>query len=222
MPTLPARLPFTDTAFIVPPLVTAADFKVFMGLPSDATNYDAVLEAGIKALSEMVRTYTGRILTRAVYRERLMWSSILPTDLGRSGFYTREFPIHDMVPPDDFEVVAADRGLVSFKNGPSGTAPFDVEYDAGYDELPADLSSVIFLMLKDHLTSFGFMVAPTGADTSMTPRAVAIGALRVDYAISPNSPAAMAGAYSPLTPEGFKRYAGAIDSYRSPYVLAAT
>jgi hypothetical protein len=97
-----------------------------------------------------------------------------------------------------------------------------VVYTGGYSPLPADLRAVVLELTRKQLGAMGVdLSALGGAGGAEVPiRAVSIGALRVEYAISLTASSSK-GAAPAINSDLVQEFATVLDLYRSPRRVAA-
>lgn len=192
----------------VPPLVSYDEVKNWFGL-TDAIPLPQV--AGVmSAISQLIRNYTGRILTHGEYVETFQ----LVSD-EKAARFTREFPIDRAT--IGVEVLSYEQGSIRVPPGMFS----DVTYLAGYEMIPADLTFVFMELLRMQM---GIMEIPGFGVTTTAPveKAVSVGSLKVEYAVSANTSFAKLATAGGLSAEALVPWHGTLDAYRSFRTLVSS
>jgi hypothetical protein len=212
-------------------LMELTEAKALLGVPAKDTTFDAQMEFALEVASSIITDYTGRRLIRQEYTETFFPPQVL-THWGREvGFFSLlEFPVETV---SSVKADGADLSLLGlrlhksvglFKLPGIGTSStIEVSYIAGYAKLPADLRAVVLEFVRRQLESMGVDLGSVGgAGAAGAPiRAVSVGQLRVEYAISLTAGAAK-GTMSPVAGDIIEQFRAVLDLYRHPRRLAAT
>lgn len=203
----------------LPPLFDYATVKAWFGLTADTPTVKVTAAMG--AISAAIRSYTGRILTKGSFTET--FEDVREETVCR---YLREIPMDLTTAPkvnvglgqQDLEVFNAKSGRVKLLAGPRVV----VSYDAGYNPLPDDLQIVFMELLRLQMAQLG--ESPFGTSTAVTPqeKAVWVGTLKVEYAVSATSDQTQATIAGGITSAALAPWSSVLDQYRSRGMLAAT
>lgn len=196
---------------------------------------DAQIAFASEAVTRMIRNYVGRMLTRDTYTEDFGHPAVpMRSSEGREPgvrFNLTEWPVAtvDSVTmngtPRDVPAGALHHGTgalwLPWPGQPSLIhSPARIVYTGGYTPLPGDLAGVFLDLVRRQLVAMGSDLPP-GATAPV--KAVTVGALKVEYAVTAQAAAPGApGGLSPLTADAITAYSGTLDHYRSVRTLAAT
>jgi hypothetical protein len=220
-------------------MMTLAEVKALLGVPSGEEGFDVQLTFAIDVVSSMIRDYTSRYLMLDTYIDEFVGpypanGDLLigaGTRLNRDGLFlsTWEFPIREVV---SFTVDGLD-SLPSYRMRrdyglilPTGYGPGStivVEYEAGYATLPANLKSVFLDLVRRQLAALGADIS-TVSTSNVEPapmRAVSIGQLRVEYAMGVTMSNVSSTVLSPMSSMVLEEYAHVFALYRHPAQHAA-
>jgi hypothetical protein len=212
-------------------LMTLDTAKSLLGVPAKEKALDPQIEFALEVASSLIVDYTGRRLVRAEYVETFYPPQTFTRHGHEHGFFSLlEFPVESVARAT---VNGADRlltgmmlhravGLLKLPGIGVGDT-VQVDYVAGYAKLPADLAAVVLELTRRQLQAMNVDLSTVGgAAASAAPiRAVSVGQLRVEYAMSMTSEAAR-GVRSPVTSEVLGEFATVLDMYRSSRrILAA-
>jgi len=222
------------------PLVPVDTLAALLGLTLPLTPpLDAQVEFAAGAVSDAIRAYTGRILTRGTYSEA--W----PPQPETAGFgidgrpplwRVTEWPIASL---ESAAVDAAAVDVASLRFHASlgnvwwgdpawpGTvlwSVFALTYVGGYDPIPRDLQAVVLDLVRKQLVAMGADLGGGGGPLAPgQAKAVTVGALKVDFAVPTASFSDYAATFStPLGADALAQYSGVLDFYRSSRTLMAT
>ena len=203
----------------LPPLFDYAAVKDWFGL-AEATPTKKVATA-MGAVSKAIRDYTGCIITKGEFTE--IFQDVCDMAAYR---YLRETPVFQVpaptmetgLGPQGLEVKNWRTGRVYLHSGPSVT----VVYTAGYDPVPPDLEIVYMELIRMQMAQLG---EPTfGTSTTVVPqeKAVWVGTLKVEYAVSATSDATKSSTAGGISEAALAPWALVLDEYRSRVKLVAT
>jgi len=198
----------------VPPLVSLADTKLWFGITD--TTMDTQLTLAGEAVSQAIRNYTGRYLTLGSYVENFHY-----VNADKSERYLTEIPIKifDSVVNDGAVLLNRNTGHVFTVAGEL----VSLTYDGGYATLPADLTIVFFDLVRQQMAVWGFEELGTASPANIPQeKAVWLGTLKVEYAISAASVQAKSAGAGGISDAALAPYAFALDNYRSMRRFAAT
>lgn len=201
---------------------------------------DSQINFAAQAVSRLIRTYCGRFLTFGPYTEDFGHPSHLHRcrEGGRWGFKVNltEWPVAEITAltlnGNPYTVPATlhhdlGRLWLPWEGQPAyWPMPLRVEYQGGWNPLPADLAGVFLDLVRRQLAAMGVDLAASGSTTSTATapiKAVTVGALKVEYAV--NSQQASAGAIggnSPLGAAALEAYGSTLQPYMSVRRVAAT
>jgi hypothetical protein len=194
----------------VPPLKSLTDVKTWFGITD--TTLDAQLTLALDAVSEAIRNYTGRYLTFGTYTENFRY--VISDKPER---YLVETPIKTLT--SGAELMNRKTGHVFVTGGPL----LEVVYEGGYETLPADLTIVLFDLIRQQMAVWGFEEIGTAKPANIPQeKAVWLGTLKVEYAISAASVQAKSAGAGGISDAALAPYAFVLDTYRSMRRLAAT
>lgn len=208
----------TTTPADLPPLVTLDDAKKLLGVT--VPTYDEQITFGLEVVSSVLREYTGRRFTLADYEDTFAGAE------GHGFLALAEFPVVDVTEiRDQWQALTATTvnkatGNLSFCHGdtwPRGNVT--VKYRAGYAKLPAMLTAVVLDMLRRQLSVMGVDLS-TASSAGAPVRAVSVGQLRVEYAVSLTGEASK-GASSPVLDATLDSFGAVLSMFRHPRMLAA-
>jgi hypothetical protein len=201
-----------DPSDIDPLLVPIADIKTFFGVTDTAL--DAPLTMAAAMVSAAIRTYVGRMLTKAEYTETFEY--VAEPKIER---YLIEVPIHTILDPALGVVMNSQTGRVVLMAGPVAV----VVYEGGYETLPADLMGVFFELVRQQMAFMGYdKIGTSQAVVAPPEKAIWVGTLKVEYAVGANSSQAKATGGGGFSADAMAPYAWILDSYRSHRRLVAT
>jgi hypothetical protein len=213
------RFPQLDGPESLPPLFDYAAVKAWFGLTEDTPNVRVTV--AMNAVSTAIRNYTGRTITKGAFTET--FEDVREDTTCR---YLLETPLDLTVPPkvdagmgeQDLEVFNAKTGRVKIFAGPR----VRVSYSAGYDPVPDDLQIVFMELLRLQMAQLG--ESTFGTATTVTPqeKAVWVGTLKVEYAVSATTEQSKAAAAGGITADALAPWASVLDMYRSRTSLVAT
>lgn len=198
----------------IPPLMSLDDVKTWFGIAD--TTLDTQLTLAIEAVSQSIRNYTGRYLTRGSYQENF-WQ----VDDQKPERYLQEVPVvvFDTVVNNGATLMNRNTGRVNIVAGQM----VPVLYDGGYDPLPADLSVVFLDLVRQQMAAWGFEELGTAKPANVPQeKAVWLGTLKVEYAVNATSTQAKASGAGGISDAALAPYASVLDTYRSNRKLAAT
>jgi hypothetical protein len=196
----------------LPPLISVADVKAFFGVIDNVL--DAPLTAASAIVSSVVRSYTGRVLTKGTYTET--FRDVFEPKAER---YLIETPVHDLTVPSGAALLNARTGRVLLLAGPLSS----LEYEGGYDPLPADLGAVCMELVRQQMAFMGYdQIGSAGQVNAPPEKAVWIGTLKVEYAVHASSQRAKSAGVGAISADGLAPYAVILDLYRSPRAMVAT
>lgn len=219
----------TDTT--TPELISVADFKAAFGIDPSYTDADAQIALACEIASSLVVTYTGRRLVKNTYKDRFL---VTRNDLRlcdvAAPFHLSEFPLYELVSiTHEASAQEHDPHYVQYASGIVGVsgimpdAAYLVEFIGGFDPLPAVLRGALLDMTRRQLEALG--VDLSSASSQLKPsqvpaRAVTIGQLRVEYAISLTAISTQ-GATSPFLTDMLSNYESVLDPFVHPRKQAA-
>lgn len=194
------------------PLVSLDDIKEFFNIGDDALDTQLALAADV--VSAVIRNYTGRMITYGGYTE--IFTDVLEPKTER---YLIETPIVDYYSSNTGSLLNKNTGRVVLVAGPR----VEITYDGGYDPIPSDLKAVVMELIRQQMAMFGVetLGSAKSAD-SPKEKAVWVGNLKVEYAISATTVAAQATGLGALSDQALKPYAGILNNYLSYRKIAAT
>jgi hypothetical protein len=133
--------------------------------------------------------------------------------------YLIETPVVNYSPTNIGALLNANTGRIVLTGGPSHT----IMYQGGYQTLPADLVGVVMELVRQQMAMFGVETLGTArpADAPKE-KAVWVGSLKVEYAISATTVAAQATGLGALSDQALKPYLGVLGNYLSVRKLVAT
>jgi hypothetical protein len=204
----------------LPPLLSATQLRSLLGLGASDPPTDEQLTFVSEVASASIRGNIGRSLTLADYIDTFY-------DIDPSGMLSlSEYPVKDITevdvsgvthPGDTFRVHAK-TGILYAPSSFTVGDPVVVKYEAGYATIPHDIQAVMLELSRQQLHSMGL---PNGAVDINTPiRAVSIGALRVEYAVSLTA-SATKGAQASVLTSILKEYEATLQPYRHSRILAS-
>lgn len=145
-------------------LMTVDDVRAALGIAD--VSYDEAITIALAGVSSLIRKYTGQwIHPPASWKE--VWVEP-PVEA-----YLRQRPV--------ISVTSTGATLVNKATGRTKIPESEIEYSAGYTELPTELSIVITTLIRQYLLSTGTW---NGTGPTDGVRSVAIGNLRVEMATS--------------------------------------
>lgn len=202
---------FSDLSRSTPdePLVSLDKVKEWFGVTE--SYLDVQLSLASEAVSAVIRSYTGRYLTQAEFTET--WLDSVP---GEPLVQLREYPLENVL--EGATIYRKSSGQV-IREGSS------VRYTAGYANLPADLSVIVFELIRQQMYLFGHEKFGTAASAPKTPRSVAIGNLKVDFGAPATSNTAavnLAKGAGSLTQDALAPYEQTLNGYRSNFAMVTT
>lgn len=201
----------TDNDPLVP-LVTVDEVKTYYGITDTAL--DIPLGLAVDVVSAVVRSYVGRILTYGGYTE--VFTDVFEPKIER---YLIETPIDDYYPTNIGSLLNKNTGRIALTGGPR----HEIGYDGGYDPIPADLRAVCMELTRQQMSLMGYTtIGNAGPADAPKEKAVWVGNLKVEYAISATTAAALATGMGALSDQALKPYAGILDKYLSYRRLVAT
>lgn len=203
-----------------PELMSLTELRDLLGLTGVDPPSDAQLTFALNMASEIIRSETGRFLALDTYKDRFL--------IVRQGdiLSLSEYPLHQVTSitidgqaVTDYDYRQHARTGILYPSRPS-LGEVVIEYSAGYDPLPYDLQGVLIELARRQLQS---MNLPSGAVSGDPPiKAVGIGNLRVDYAISPSPDAGNKQMLSPALAEVVSQFSGVLFGYRHSRMMGAT
>lgn len=194
------------------PLVILDDVKTYFGITDTAL--DGPLTIAIDVVSAVIRGYTGRTLTYGQYTE--VFTDVFEPKIER---YLIETPVDDYYASNVGFLMNKNTGRIALTGGPLLT----IEYDGGYQEIPADLKAVFMELVRQHMAFMGYEKIGTASPATAPPeKAVWVGTLKVEYAIAANSPMSRASGAGALSEDALAPYAAILDRYISHRKLVAT
>lgn len=203
----------------LPPLFDYAAVKEWYGLTP--TTPEVKVQVSMDAISKAIRDYTGRVLTHGTFQET--FENVAEHTICR---YLRETPIDMTTPPKldagmgevELTVFNARSGRVQLLAGPK----VKVTYDAGYSVMPGDLHIVFMELLRLQMAQLG--VEQFGNSTTISPqeKAVWVGTLKVEYAVSATTEQSKAASAGGITAAALAPWSNVLDQYRSYGTLVAT
>jgi hypothetical protein len=203
----------------LPPLVDYAAVKEWYAL-TPATP-ELKVQVSMDAISAAIRDYTGRILSKGQFIET--FENVREDTTCR---YLREIPIDMSTPPllnagmGDVEltVLNARSGRVQLLAGPR----VRVTYTAGYATLPSNLQIVFMELLRLQMAQLGEDQFGNSTTTSPQEKAVWVGTLKVEYAVSATSEQSKAASAGGITAAALAPWANVLDEYRALGKMVAT
>jgi len=206
----------------LPPLFDYDTVKEWFGLTE--VTPDVKVLAAMGAVSKAIRDYTGCVLTKGEFTETF---DDVVFEYEKDGVrYLRETPIDMLEPPtmdnglgaQSLEVLNAKTGKVRLHGSPQVI----VNYTAGYDPIPEDLLIVYMELIRLQMAQLG--ESSFGNSTTVAPqeKAVWVGTLKVEYAVSPTSQATQSATAGGISQAALAPWAGVLDNYRSRVKLVAT
>lgn len=194
------------------PLVDLATVKTYFGVTD--TNLDGPLAIAIDVVSSVIRGYIGRMLTYGHYTE--IFTDVFEPKTER---YLIETPVENYRVTNIGSLMNKNTGRVVLTGGSLLT----IEYDGGYQEIPADLKAVFMELVRQHMAFMGYEKIGTASPATAPPeKAVWVGTLKVEYAIAANSPMSRASGAGALSEDALAPYAAILDRYISHRKLVAT
>lgn len=135
-------------------LVSLSDMKTYLNIPTLTTTYDAFLTQQLTLVSDMVEAYCGRKFQSATYIQTLYSEDYLGEMQNKLMLY--HFPVKtiasvniDTSPVTDYKV-AKEYGIISKQYGFFGSGKeLVVTYDAGYDVIPAPITTGIMSIVEE-------------------------------------------------------------------------
>lgn len=214
----------------LPPLVSLARLKELLGVPPATVTFDAQITFAADVVSSLLRSYTGRILSRGSVLDVFLPSVRQHQENGRVQLSLIETPLVSVTSLKRNGVSVGVANLQMHKRMalvfPTGVAVCDkieVEYVGGYDPIPADLLSVMLDLARRQLAAMGVdLSSVTAVPSGASIKAVSVGALKVEYAASVVGTEVANATLSPLSDLVLKQYSSTLDLYRHPRMLAAT
>lgn len=216
------------------PLIAVDDLAALLGLTLPlGPPLDTQVVFAARAVAAAIRSYCGRQIVRGEYAERFIGG--LPVEREGEGgpLYWRltltEWPVGEIVEiksgsrllNPELAVIHGTLGVVLVPVSLAGAAsPIDVTYLGGFDPLPGDLAALYVDLCRRQLLTMG----ATLPGVALAPvKAVTVGALKIDYAIS-NVPAegALAGGPMPMTADALVAYEPTLGRFRAVRKMAAT
>lgn len=194
----------------IAPLKALADLKTWFGVTD--TTLDAQLTLALDAVSQAIRNYTGRYLTFGTYTENFRY--VISEKPER---YLVETPIKTLT--SGAELMNRNTGHIFVTGGPL----LEVVYEGGYETLPADLTIVLYDLVQQQMSAWGVEKLGTSQPLSAPQeKAVWLGSLKVEYAISAASTQAKSAGAGGIADAALAPYAFVLDNYRSWRKVAAT
>ena len=203
---------FSDYEMLTPsvPLVDLTKIKEWFGVGDNSL--DLYLTAASEAISTLLRGHLGRYLLTGQFREK--WQTL---DFAEPLRNLREYPL---------VLVTSGATIYNRQMGRVIVDALEVEYEAGYAELPADLTLIFLELVRQQMFVFGYETFGTSAPVpAAAARSVSIGNLKVDFgapAGSANAPINLAKGAGGLTNDALVPYSDVLNGYRSNFVLVAT
>lgn len=210
----PSTAPPSDP---MPALITDAALKGLLGITTGDTDTQVTFANNVA--SQLIREETGRFLSKGQYVDTF----IPPHDL--NGFFSlAEMPLANVVSVKkgastiNFKIQHLRMSTLWIENA-VGSENIEITYEAGFDPLPYDLQSVLLELARRQLVSMG--VDPGAGTAAEAPvKAVTVGSLRVDYAVSAGSQATTG--VSPVLRSVLDQYQEVLTRYMSTRLVAAT
>lgn len=197
------------------PLFTLAEVKAYFGVVDTAL--DAPLTTALNIVSAVIRSYTGRTLSKGNYTE--VFTDVSQPKTER---YLVEIPIDIITAPEGVQGVQLMNratGRIEMISGPEVV----IEYIGGYDPLPAELVGVGMELIRQQMAAMGYDTIGTGPPaTAPQERAVTVGTLKVEYAISATSAQAKASGAGAMTFDALGPYSWILNGYMSYRKMVAT
>jgi hypothetical protein len=208
--TIKSQVRFSDfDTNVSGPLRTVEEVKAWFGITD--TTHDTQLALAVDAVSAAIRGYTGRVLTSGTHTET--FRDVMDIKPER---YLQEIPVASVT---GALLLNKRTGRVTLTGGPE----LVVEYEGGYTDLPADLTVVFYELVRQQMGAWG--VEQLGnAKPADDPRekAVWLGSLKVEYAISATAAQAKASGAGGISEAALAPYANVLDQYRAFRTLVAT
>lgn len=176
-------------------LITRQEYKSYVGINSD--NQNAVIDALIPKVSELVKSYCGR-----GFNDYVADSKIEIFSGGTSDYFPKEYPIirvisletsdnygQDYTDMEEFVDYVIDEEMQSIKFINNGTEfpklinGYKLSYFAGYEVLPEDLKLVVFDLLTYYIKNDA---------VSHMQKTTASGTLQLEYMTSAQFPSHIA------------------------------
>lgn len=194
------------------PLVSVDDVKTYFGITDTAL--DIPLGMAVDIVSAVIRGYTGRTLSYGAYSE--IFTDVFEPKIER---YLIETPVEIYDPANIGVLLNKNTGRISLTGGPTHT----ILYEGGYAALPADLMAVFMELVRQQMSFMGHETIGTArpADAPKE-KAIWLGSLKVEYAISATTAGAQATGMGALSAQALAPYAPILDQYKSYRKMVAT
>jgi hypothetical protein len=136
-------------------LITLDDMKDYLGIPLSDTSKDVFLESEIATISQAIEGYCGRIFEVGTYTQIYYFDEFekLTKDL-----YLYHFPVKEItevreggeaLEPAEYRV-KKNHGILIKPRGFFRTGEnVEVDYEAGFDEIPAPITSVVKSLVEE-------------------------------------------------------------------------
>jgi hypothetical protein len=204
------RAPELVPAVTPGPLFTFAEVKAWFGLTESVATPQTT--AAMNAVSKAIRDYCGRYISLGSYTETFV--DVIDEKATR---HLIETPVSGTLPAG---LLNRNTGLIRLTGGPS----VPVTYTGGYSPIPDDLKICFMALLQQQMALFG--VDPFGNSKPVggpQERAVTVGTLKVEYAVSNQSDAAgSATAVGAITEEALVPWDSVLGNYRAARKYAST
>lgn len=132
-------------------LVTLAEMKAYLGIPTGTTTYDAFLTQQIALVSEAIEGYCGRKFEDATYTQTFYKEDY---ELNKNEILLYHYPVLSIVSIVDGDEPITDykihypTGFISKKEGLFFNDTIEVEYTAGYTTIPVVITSVVYSLVE--------------------------------------------------------------------------
>lgn len=193
-------------------LCPLAEIKIYLGVTDTAL--DMVLTLAGSIVTDVIRDYTGRVITKGTYTEEFR-----EVREDKSERYLIETPIGALQDSTVGTLMNNQTGRIVLTGGPVHT----VTYEGGYDPLPGGLRAVFMELVRQQMGLMGYeQVGTAPSANAPQEKAVWVGTLKVEYAIAATSAAAKAIGMGALSKDALAPYAPILDQYIARTKLAAT
>lgn len=193
-------------------LCPLSEIKIYLGVTDTAL--DMVLTLAASIVTDVIRDYTGRVITKGTYTEE--YRDVFEPKVER---YLIETPIDAIQDPTAATLLNSQTGRILLTGGPAHT----VTYAGGYDPLPGGLRAVFMELVRQQMGFMGYeQVGTAPSANAPQEKAVWVGTLKVEYAVAATSAAAKAIGMGALSKDALAPYAMILDQYVARTKLVAT
>lgn len=134
-------------------LVSLADMKAYLGIPSGTTTYDTFLTQQLNVVSDAVEGYCGRKFEDASYTQTFYKEDY---ELNKNEILLYHYPVISITSIKDGDTPITDyklhypTGYLSRKDGLFFNDTIEVEYTAGYATVPSTVLHVVYSVVEQN------------------------------------------------------------------------